>query len=73
MVNDEHRSDIIDVTVRLVRRSDRAALCQPARGAFDEHKEPHWFPLSLVEIADNGNGTHTLTCPEWKLRQAGFL
>ena len=70
--NQDYQSDIIDMSVTIPPkgRRERAVLCAPA---FKPGVEAQWFPLSLVEIADNGDGTHTLTAPEWKLRQAGFL
>lgn len=79
IVHSVNASDLHDVAVVLLRRAERAVLLK--RFAFRDHadEQPVWFPLSLVELMDNGadgaNGTrsHTLTCPEWKLKQEGWL
>jgi hypothetical protein len=72
MANAEYKSDISDVMVVLHRRVDRAVLLK--RFAFQDDKA-EWFPLSQVELCDNSDGdkTHTLTAPEWLLRQKGWL
>lgn len=70
MANDEYRSSLIDMPVRLMHTGNRAVLCVPWSR---QHLEASWFPLSQYEIAANGDGSHTLTGPEWKFRKAGFL
>ncbi len=70
MANDEFKSDIIDVQVKVKRTTDRAVICE----RLSRPTPSACFPLSLVEVAANEDGqTHTLSCPEWKLRQAGWL
>lgn len=70
MVNDEYRSDVTDVRVRIERRTERAVLV--SRFAFLKD-EPVWFPLSQVEIAADDDGSHTLTAPDWLLKKEGWL
>jgi hypothetical protein len=63
------KSDIHDVSVVVLKVSERACLCLGS--ARDD--EPQWFPLSQVELADNGDGTLTLSAPEWLLVEKGFM
>ena len=73
MINAEFKSDIVDVQVILLRTVDRAVLVKRFAYKDDVNEEAKWFPISVAELPDNGDRTHTLTCPEWKLRQEGWL
>ena len=70
--NAEFKSDIVDVRVIIIRRQDRAVLL---KRFIRQEDDASWFPLSLVEVADNSDDdrTHTLSAPEWLLRQKGWL
>jgi hypothetical protein len=71
-INSEFKSNTTDVQVILLRTKDRSALVK--RYAFQED-DAVWFPLSQVEVSDNGDGdrTHTLTAPDWLLKKEGWL
>ncbi|WP_137387997.1 hypothetical protein [Rhodoligotrophos defluvii] len=60
------RHDLIDIAVQVRRTTERAALVQ------DGIREA-WVPLALVELAAQGDGTHTLTCPEWLAQEKGLI
>jgi hypothetical protein len=54
------KSDIVDLTVILKRRTERAVLVDHG-GA-----EQCWLPLSQIEIEPNSDGkTYTVTLPQW--------
>lgn len=54
------RSDLIDITVRVKHRTDKAVLV-----SYDEDKESVWLPLSQIEIESNSDGrTHTASLPQ---------
>lgn len=66
-----NRSNIYDINVIIVRRTDRAVLVE---GALRDTGEPVWVPLSLIELSDNGDETtHKLSAPEWLLVDKGLL
>lgn len=70
MPNEEFKSDIIDVQVKVKHTTNRAVICE----RVSRPTPSACFPLSLVEVAANEGGQgHTLSCPEWKLRQVGWL
>jgi hypothetical protein len=69
MINEQYKSDLCDVLVRILRRSGRAVLAQPA----SRKKEPAWLPLSNIEIHDEGRPTVMVTGPEWLFRAKGWL
>lgn len=69
MTTHEYKSDLCDVNVVILRSSEKAVLCEPAY----RMGEACWFPLSQVEISDNGNGTYQLTGPDWLMREKGFV
>ncbi len=55
---------LVDVRAQEVRRSDAGILL-----ACDEWPDPVWFPLSEVEVYDDG----TVAIPEWLLRERNLL
>ena len=70
------KSDLIDITVRVKRITDRAMLVEPAYTP----REAAWVPLSQVEIAacdardaDGTGKLHTLTIPEWLAVEKGLV
>lgn len=68
--NGEFKSDIVDISVSLLRESDKALLVKPA---FRE-ASASWVPKSMVEIAPNeGSAAMTLSLPEWLAREKRFL
>ena len=60
------RSELCDITVKLVYETPKAWL-------VDDGTRKEWFPKSLYECDENSDGTHTLTGPEYMLKDKGFL
>lgn len=60
------RSQLFDITVKLVHQTDKAWL-------VDDGDRKEWFPKSSYECDPNPDGTHTLTGPEYLLKEKGFL
>lgn len=68
--NGEFKSSLCDMSVKVVRTTDRAALVKPA---FRKGQEA-WVPLSHVELSANeGTDTHLLTGPHWLFAEKGWL
>ncbi len=62
------KSDLIDLTVIVKHRTDRAVLVD------DGGEVPIWVPLSQCEFSRNiGRRTHTLTLPEWLALEKGMI
>lgn len=60
------KSDLVDVTVKLLHETDRAYL-------VTDDTENLWVPKSQCEIEADTNGTWTLTLPEWLAQEKGFV
>ena len=60
MTKSSGNSDIIDVVVNIRGRSDRVVTVEHGRPS-----KRAWLPLAHVELSSNGDGTHTLSLPEW--------
>lgn len=56
----------LDCTI--VRRTERAVLVK-----LDQNGREEWFPLSQVELTPLGRGRYSIACPEWTLKQKGFV
>lgn len=66
MPSPARKSDLIELCVTRRRTTERAVL------VHDGTREA-WLPLSQIEIASNGDGTHTLTLPEWLAHKEGLI
>lgn len=62
------KSDLIDLTVIVHARTERAALVSDA-----EDGERVWVPLSQCEIEMTGGRVGILTAPEWLLTSKGLV
>lgn len=60
------RKEIFDVTVKKIHATDKAWL-------VNDGTRQDWFPKSMYELEDNGDGTHTLTGPVSMLKEKGFV
>lgn len=56
-----------DITVQLIHETDKAWLLN------DGAKENVWVPKSWGELDNNPDGTYTLTMPESKCKEKGFI
>lgn len=71
--------DLFDVDVELLHETEAAWLVtdgvESAETLFGTVKKPDgvWLPKSQCEMEDNGDGTWTLTAPEWLLEKKGLL
>lgn len=62
------KSDLVDVTVQIKHRTDRAILVN------DGGEENKWLPLAQIEVAQNIDGaTYTVTMPEWLAIEQGLV
>lgn len=63
------KSDLIDITVQLLRETEAAILVADA-----DPEDATWLPKSQVEIepADNGS-LHVVTLPEWLALDKGLI
>lgn len=65
------RSDLIDLSVVVIRETDKAW------GIQDESKPETviWLPKSQCEITSikNPSGVAELTCPEWLAKEKGLI
>ncbi|MGF7163309.1 hypothetical protein FHS85_004972 [Rhodoligotrophos appendicifer] len=59
-------SNLIDIAVQVRHTTERAALVH-------EGAREAWIPLPKAELISNGDGTHTLTCPEWLAKDKGLM
>ncbi len=64
------RSNIIDVTVEIVRETAKAVLVHDG----DESRAV-WLPLSQIELSKNDHspGVHTVSLPEWLAQEKGLI
>ena len=63
------KHDLVDLSVEVLRHSDRAALVSTG-----DPNKAEWVPLSQCELVSDGNGrTHTLTCPQWLAEEKGLV
>lgn len=68
--NGEFKSTLCDINVLVMRRTDKAALVEPAF----RKGEPTWAPLSQIELTHNkGTETFRLTGPHWLFAEKGWL
>lgn len=71
--------DLFDVDVELIHETDEAYLVsdgvESTETLFGEYKKPEsvWIPKSQCELEDNGDGSWTLTAPEWLLEKKWLL
>jgi hypothetical protein len=71
--------DLFDVAVELIRETDAAWLVTDGEDAKETlfgmvtRQDGVWVPKSQCELEDNGDGTWTLTAPEWLLEKKGLL
>ena len=64
------RSDLIDLTLRLHHRTERAILVSDD----DDRENAVWVPLSQVEVEETGKtGIVVVTMPEWLAEDKGLL
>lgn len=65
------RSDLIDISIIVIRETDRAW------GIEDENKPGAviWLPKSQCEISSikKPSGVAELTCPEWLAKEKGLI
>ena len=62
------KSDLIDITIIVKHKTERAVLID------DGGIEPQWIPLSQCELSpDIGSNTHTLTLPEWLAQEKELI
>lgn len=63
------RSNLIDLTVSVLHRTERAVLVTdsiPEKGV--------WLPLAQIELEPAATGgLHTLTLPEWLATEKGLI
>ena len=62
------RTHIVDIVVKIRRRSDRVVTVEHGRPS-----KRAWLPLSQCELSSNGDGTHTASLPEWLAREKGMI
>jgi hypothetical protein len=60
------RSDLVDITVKEVHRTERAIL-------VDSGSDEVWLPLSQIEIEDKGDGLLEVTMKERLAREKGLI
>lgn len=63
------KSDLIDVTMQIHHRTERAIL---ASDDGDKEKAV-WLPLSQVEVSMKDGGTAEITMPEWLAVEKGLV
>lgn len=65
-----HKSDVIDIEVKLVHETDKAWLVE-----YNEDEEPVWVPMSVGELEKipNRHNTYTLTIPQRFAEQKGLV
>lgn len=62
------KSNIVDVTVIIKHRTDKAILVD------HDGKEPCWLPLSQVEVEPNKDGkTATVSMEQWLAEDKGMV
>lgn len=62
------RSNIIDISVIIVHRTDKAVLVKDA-----EDTEPVWLPLSQVEVEGDPGQVGEITLPDWLAQDKGLI
>lgn len=62
------RPSLLDLSVIIVHRTERAVLVKDA-----EHAEPKWLPLSQVEVEGEPGGIGQVTLPEWLAIEKGLV
>jgi hypothetical protein len=62
------RRTIIDISVIIVHRTEKAVLIKDA-----ENAKPVWLPLSQVEIEGGSGEIGELTLPEWLAQEKGLI
>ena len=59
-------SDLVDIIVEVKHETDKAIL-------VDDGAKKVWLPKSQIEFESNGDGTSTVTLPEWLARDKGLI
>lgn len=70
------RNEPYDICVELIRETAAAWLVTDGTMSghgLMERPEEVWVPKSQCELDDNGDGTWTLTAPEWLLESKGLI
>jgi len=62
------RSSIIDLSMIIVYRTDKALLVKDA-----EDSDPVWLPLSLVEVEGEAGEVGEITLPDWLAQEKGLI
>lgn len=62
------RSNIIDLAVIIVHRTDKAVRVKDA-----EDSEPVWLPLSQVEVEGEVGQIGEITLPDWLAQEKGLI
>lgn len=64
------KSDIIDIDVEVVHRTDKAVLVHTG-----DKERAAWLPFSQIEIEPNGafDGIETVSLPEWLALEKGLI
>lgn len=60
------KPELFDLSCKLLHET-RAAW------RIDDGKKTDWFPKSQCELAQESDGTWTLTAPIWLLKEKGFI
>ena len=64
------KSDLIDLSVQVHRRTERAVLVSDD----GDEREAVWLPLSQIEIdGPDRKGIATITMPEWLAKDKGMI
>ena len=63
------KSDLVDLDVQVLRRTEKAALV-----TLDLPENAVWLPLSQIEIAETAfAGIERVTLPEWLALDKGLI
>jgi hypothetical protein len=63
-----NRRTLIDLSVIIVRRTEKAVLVKDAEGA-----KPVWLPLAQVEVEGEVGAVGEITLPEWLAQEKGLI
>ncbi len=66
------RKELFDIPVKLLHETKNNDD-SPRAWRLTDGTKTDWFPASQCELEPNGDGTHTLTAPEWLLKDKGFI